>query len=253
VRSIVCGSPVETPQDSYRPPVPPRSLAAVLPCRNEAEVVRSYAREVLCALNGLAERVEVVIVDDGSTDATGDLAEGLAREDERVRVVHNRPGRGYGGALRAGFLATTADWVFYTDGDGQFDPTQLRQLLPLLECAEVVAGYRASRVEGAVRRLNGWLWTQVVNRVFGLRVRDVDCAFKVLPGRFVRETAWRSTGALISAEILARAKRAGLRVMQVPVEHRARQGGRASGANPAVIVRAFRELVALSGVIRRGE
>ncbi|CAG1011106.1 Dodecaprenyl-phosphate galacturonate synthase [Phycisphaerales bacterium] len=236
-----------------KPPVPPRSLAIVLPCRNEEANVERVVTDVIAAAQPLCPRLEIIIVDDGSTDRTPERAQALTAADPRVRLVRNHPGRGYGGALQAGFAQTRADWVFYTDGDGQFDPSQLHALLPLLEQADIVAGYRINRAEGLTRRFNAFAWTALVRAVFGLRVRDVDCAFKVFPGWFVRETPLVSNGALISAELLARATRAKLRIHQVGVRHRARSAGHPTGAKLAVILKAFRELFSLAGRIRSGK
>jgi glycosyltransferase involved in cell wall biosynthesis len=208
-------------------------------------------REVLTALAPAVEHLEVIVVNDGSADRTGTIAESLAAADPRVRVAHHATGQGYGGALRRGFAASTGDWVFYTDGDGQIDPAQLPPVLGRLAHADALIGRRLGRVEGRLRRFNGWAWTLLVNAVFGMRFKDVDCAFKVFPGWFVRSVPLRSTGALISAELLARARL--LRVEQVRVGHRPRRAGRPTGASPGVILRAVWELLSLARAIRRGE
>lgn len=236
------------------PPLP--SLGVVLPCRNEEGNVERTIRESL-ALAPHCGRLEVVVVDDGSTDGTRRLAETMARADQRVRVVHNPISLGYGGAVRRGFEATTAEWVFLTDGDGQFDLGQVGTFLANAGssgCAAAI-GFRLSRAEGTRRALNAWLWGRLVGLVFGFRYRDVDCAFKLLPGGFARSPggrAWVSSGALISAEMLARADRAGLTVVELPVEHRPRLAGAAGGASLRVIFRAFAELLSLAGTIREG-
>lgn len=236
------------------PPLP--SLAVVLPCRNEEGNLERTIRESL-ALAPLCDRLEVIVVDDGSTDGTRSLAETLREADLRVRIVHNPVNLGYGGAVRRGFEATTADWVFLTDGDGQFDLGQVAGFLTKAAHAGTPAaiGVRVTRVEGLRRALNAWLWGRLVGVVFGFRYRDVDCAFKVLPGGFARSPGgrgWVSSGALISAEMLARADRAGLTVVELPVQHRPRLAGAAGGASPRVILRAFRELLSLAGTIRGG-
>lgn len=236
------------------PPLP--SLSVVLPCRNEEGNVERTVRGSL-ALSPLCRTLEVIVVDDGSTDATRKLAGALAESDPRVRVVHNPVNLGYGGAVRRGFEATTAEWVFLTDGDGQFDLGQLGRFLSDAAHAgrPVAIGYRVRRAEGTRRALNARLWGALVGLVFGFRYRDVDCAFKVLPGDFARSPAgrtWASAGALISAEMLARADRAGLGVIELPVEHRPRLAGAAGGASPRVILRAFAELLSLAGKIRGG-
>lgn len=226
------------------------SLSVVLPCRNEAGSIAATLRDVLTHAEPIAHRLEVIVVDDASTDATSQAAQSIA--DARIRIVRRDQCQGYGAALRSGFAATTGDTIFYTDGDGQIDLTNLAQLPNLLATAEVVIGHRLNRAEGLTRRFNAFAWTTLVNLVFGLRTRDVDCAFKAFPASFIRSTPLISDGALISAELLARAKRANLRTASIGVAHRPRNAGKPTGANPRVIARAFVELFALAGRIRRG-
>lgn len=238
------------------PALPLPSLAVVLPCRNEEGNLERTISESL-ALAPLCHRLEVVVVDDGSTDRTRRLAEAMSESDQRVRVVHNPVNLGYGGAVRRGFEATTADWVFLTDGDGQFDLGQLEGFLAEASRSGRAAaiGFRVRRAEGSRRAINAWLWGKLVGLVFGFRYRDVDCAFKLLPGAFARRPAgraWVSSGALISSEMLARADRAGLTLVELPVRHRPRVTGAAGGASLPVVLRAFRELLSLAGTIRGG-
>jgi glycosyltransferase involved in cell wall biosynthesis len=231
-------------------PAPLPSLDVVLPCRNEQDALPTFIPELLAALAPAANTLTVIIVNDGSTDRTGAIADHLAAADPRVRVVHNPSPQGYGGALRAGFAASSARWVFITDGDGQFDPAQLPPLLPMLAGADGLVGRRRRRAEGPLRAFNGAAWTALVDIVLGMSFRDVDCAFKLLPGPALRSLPLRSRGALISAEILARLTRRGVRLVQVPVDHRPRRAGRPTGASPRVIARAFAELARLSLAIR---
>jgi glycosyltransferase involved in cell wall biosynthesis len=228
----------------------PASLSIVLPCRNEAGNVARVVGEALSRGADVARSVEVIVVDDGSTDSTGAIAEDLARTDPRVRVVRHPTNRGYGAALRSGFDAATSAWVFYTDGDGQLSLDDLRRLPEALDSSDVVVGYRRARQDPLARRVMGHVWTKVVNVAFGLHLRDADCAFKIFPREFLQSTALRSTGALISAELVARAERRGLRVAQIAVDHRPRVAGSSSGAHPRVIARALRELFALRRSIR---
>jgi glycosyltransferase involved in cell wall biosynthesis len=227
--------------------VPVRELSAVLPAHDEEGNIERTVREVTAALDGLGlDRFEVIVVDDGSADATPALADAMAEADPRVRAVHHPRNRGYGGAVRSGFDAARYDWVFLTDGDGQFDPAELAVLLPLADEADAVVGYRRDRADHAGRRVNAWLWAQVVRLVVGIHVRDVDCAFKLLRrSRLVEVGPLEADGAVISAELLLKLDRAGVVVRQVPVSHRPRQAGTPSGADPRVIARAFRELVRL--------
>lgn len=227
--------------------MPVREISAFLPAFDEVDSLRRTVGEVVAALDGLGlDRYEVIVVDDGSTDGTSALAEELAAALPGVRAVHHDRNRGYGAALRTGFAAARYDWVFLTDGDGQFDPTELRRLLPLAETSDAVVGYRRHRADHAGRRASGWLWGQVVRLTVGLRVRDVDCAFKLLRrSRLTEIGPLTADGAVISTELLVKLQRRGVRVEQVGVGHRARQAGAASGADPRVIATAFLELVRL--------
>jgi len=227
------------------------AISVFLPCYNEEGNVRRVVGEALAFLPTVSDDFEVVVVDDGSGDATGRIADELASGDGRVRVVHHERNRGYGAALRSGFAAARKELVFFTDGDGQFDISQLAGLLPLIADHDIVAGWRRRRQDNLLRRLNGWLWGLLVRLVLGVRSRDVDGAFKLFRRRVVESMELKSTGAMISAEILARAARAGRRYVEVPVEHRPRQAGSQTGANLRVILRALGELWKLRREIAR--
>ncbi|MFQ5590520.1 MAG: glycosyltransferase family 2 protein [Phycisphaerae bacterium] len=239
---------VATPRE--RPPRTPLAISVFFPCYNEEANVETTTRAALRTLQRISDDFEVIIVNDGSQDRTGDIADRLAAEHDRVRAVHNNPNLGYGGALQRGFLEATKDWVFYTDGDGQFDFEEIDQVLPLLDRFDIVSAYRVNRSDSIIRRLNASAWTALVNVVFGLCLRDIDCAFKIYPRRLFDEIEMSSLGALIDAEILARAKRLGYTIGQVGVHHYPRRAGEQSGANLRVILRAFKELFALARRIR---
>ncbi len=228
------------------------SLSVFFPCYNEEGNVRRVAEEALAYLPGISDDFEVILVNDGSGDATGRIADELAADEPRIRVVHHQTNRGYGGALRSGFGAATKELIFFTDGDGQFDIRQLDKLLPLIDRYDIVAGFRRRRADKVVRRLNAWLWGKLVRLVLGVRSRDVDSAFKLFRRAVVDTIEMKSNGALISAEILARAARAGFTYTELPVEHRPRLAGKQTGASLRVILRAFRELWRLRGKILGG-
>lgn len=234
-----------------RPPLDPLRLSVFFPCYNEEANVENTTRAALAAVAKISDDYEVIIVNDGSRDRTGEIADRLAREHEHVRAVHNNPNLGYGGALQRGFRSATKDWVFYTDGDGQFDFNELPTLLPLLKEYDIASAYRIDRKDSALRKLNALCWTTLVNTLFWLWVRDIDCAFKIFPRKLFDEIEMKSTGALIDTEILARAKRLGYTIGQVGVHHLPRTAGTQTGANPKVILRAFKELLLLHSDIRR--
>jgi len=228
-----------------KPPVKPLSLSVFFPCYNEEANVERTTQAALSACRALSDDFEIIIVDDGSRDRTGELADALAAAHPEVRAVHNRPNLGYGGALQAGFRAAAKPWVFYTDGDGQFDFQEIALLLPLLEHCDIVSGYRLDRRDPAIRKLNALAWTTLVNLVFGMRLRDIDCAFKLFPRSLFDRIAMHSRGALIDAEILAKATYLGYRIGQIGVHHYPRRAGEQTGANLRVIARAFKELFVL--------
>jgi len=234
-----------------KPTRSPLSLSVIFPCYNEEANVDRTTQAALKMCRRVSEDFEVIIVDDGSKDRTGEIADKLAAETPQVRAIHNRPNLGYGGALQAGFRAAGKDWVFYTDGDGQFDFEEIDKLLPLLEKYDIVSGYRLDRKDPLLRKLNAFAWTTLVNLVFGLWLRDIDGAFKMYPRTLFDEIEMKSMGALIDTEVLARAKRLGYTIGQVGVHHYPRTAGEQSGANLGVIVRAFKELFKLRGEIKR--
>lgn len=238
------------PSTLQKPPLKPLSLTITFPCYNEEANVERTTRQAVEVGRRLADDLEVVIVNDGSRDRTGEIADRLAAEIPEVRVVHNSPNKGYGGALAAGFRAATKNWIFYTDGDGQFDLNELEQVLPLLEQHDIVSCYRKKRQDPFMRKANAFAWTTLVNTLFRINLRDIDGAFKIYPKPFIDAIELHSTGALIDTEMLAKARAHGLSIGQMGVNHYPRTAGQQTGANLKVIARAFRELFKLYGQIK---
>jgi glycosyltransferase involved in cell wall biosynthesis len=225
-------------------------LSLFYPLYNEEGNIEEAARRALTILPRYAETFEVILVDDGSRDATGSIADRLAAEDSRVRAVHHPANRGYGGALRTGIAAARHEWIFYTDGDNQFDLDELRLLLPLRHDHEIVSAYRVQRNDRLHRRVNEAIFNTVIRILFGLRLRDVDCAFKLYRSSIFEGMELISEGAMIDVEILARAARRGARIAQVGVKHYPRTVGQSTGGSLAVIGRAVRELFRLRASLR---
>jgi len=226
------------------------SLTVFYPCYNEEANVREVTQRALKACERVAEDYEVLIVNDGSRDRTGEIADQIVAEsDGKVRAVHNNPNRGYGGALQRGFREAKKDWIFYTDGDGQFDFEEIDKLIVLLDEYDIASGYRLDRQDSAMRKLNAACWGALMRTLFRMRVRDIDCAFKIYPKKFIDAIELVSEGALIDTEMLARATVAGYTIGQVGVHHYPRTAGDQTGANIKVILRAFKELFKLRGQI----
>ena len=236
-------------------PMTPRpSLSLVFPVFDEVENLGELIDTALAIATRLAPAwpdFEIVLVDDGSRDGSGELIDALCARDPRIVSVRHESNRGYGAALRSGLRAARGELVFFSDADLQFDLTEIEKLLEYTHRFDIVAGYRHPRRDPWPRTLLALGWGVLVRALFGLRVRDIDCAFKVFHRRVLEAMPIESLGAFVNTEILARAVAAGYRIHQVPVSHRRRRFGVQSGASPRVIWRALRELLALSGELRR--
>jgi len=226
------------------------SISVFFPCYNERDNVARTTEQALAVLEEIGADFEVIIVDDGSSDGTGRIADEIASSNSRVKVVHHHTNLGYGAALQSGFRTASKELVFYTDGDGQFDISELPPLLPLIKQYDIVSCYRLARQDSALRKINGWCWTKLVCLLFGMKVRDIDCAFKLYKRKIFDNIKLVSTGALIDTEILARAAGKGYTITQKGVHHYPRTAGTQTGANLKVIIRAFKELFKLRKQIR---
>jgi glycosyltransferase involved in cell wall biosynthesis len=229
------------------------SLSLIMPAHNEEVAIADAVHEVLAAAGQWARDFEVIVVNDGSRDRTQALLEEIACTEPRLRIIRHEVNQGYGAALVSGFEAATKELAFFMDSDGQFDIYDLERFFPLIEEFDAVLGYRIRRQDTWMRKLNAWGWKLLVGAVFKLRVRDVDCAFKLYRAKFFREQRLETRGAMINTEILYKFRRAGYTYTEVGVHHLPRRGGRATGAKPAVIVRAFRELFIYARKWRREE
>jgi len=221
------------------------SVSVVLPAYNEAANIAQSIAEATAAVGELFAEHEVIVVDDGSRDATADIVCEIGAADPRVRVISHGRNRGYGEALRTGFLASRLDLVFFTDADLQFDITELARFMPFLGTVDVVAGYRVNRRDRPARRLNGYAWNILVRALFYVPVRDIDCAFKIFDRRVLKEIDLESVGAMVNTELMVKLGRRGSSVVEVGVTHRPRRAGEARGASPRVIATAFREVLAM--------
>jgi glycosyltransferase involved in cell wall biosynthesis len=201
----------------------------------------------LAVLAGVTDRFEVIVVNDGGRDRTGAIADRLAAENPHVRVIHHAVNLGYGAAVRSGLAAARYPLVVLADGDNQFDLNELPVLLRNLGNSDIVSGYRITRHDPALRRLYALIYNRVARLLFGIRLRDVNCGFKLYRQSLVDRLLpqLRSTGALINVEMLARAHKLGATVTEVGVHHYARETGQPTGGNPAVIFRACKEMLEL--------
>jgi glycosyltransferase involved in cell wall biosynthesis len=233
-------APSRRHEHPFAPVLP--GLAVVLPCFNEADNIAQAIHEATWAAAWNADEHQIIVVDDGSTDGTAHIAAEVARSVPDVRIVQHDQNRGYGAALVSGLRAARMPWVLLTDSDLQFDLDQLADFVPLTPEADVVVGWRLARRDPLHRRVNAAAWNWLVRHTLDVGVRDVDCAFKLIRREVVEGLPLTSTGAMISTELLVRATANGARIRELGVEHRPRVAGEQSGANPRVVLRAFREL-----------
>lgn len=217
-------------------------LSMCLPCYNEQDVIEDVLLGALAVLPEFVDEFEIVVVDDGSTDDTSLIVERLSKQDDRIRLIRHATNRGYGAAVTTALRESHGEWICFTDGDGQFSFLDLPQLLCNAQHADVVIGYRRRRADNGVRRFNSNSWKWLIRCLMGLRVKDLDCAFKLFPRWVVEELQFNSEGACISAEILTQCMRGGISICEAPVNHYPRAAGKATGANLRVVVKAFKEL-----------
>lgn len=239
-------------------PTRPR-LTFFFPAFNEEENVAETVRRALDQIGPLVDgSLEVLVVDDGSTDRTRAIADVLAAEDERVRV-HHQPNRGYGGALRAGFENARGTLIGFSDGDLQFDLREMDRLLRRLEDPErpvdVVIGYRIKRRDPPHRIFIAKTYNALVSAGFGLRVRDIDCAMKLFRREVFDGLPLATDSPFLSAELLIKLRARGERIAQVGVNHYPRAAGTNTGASFRKILRTFRDLARLRWALwtRRSE
>jgi len=225
----------------------PVTLSIFFPTYNEeANIEETITRTVrVVEESPYVGNYEILIINDGSRDGTLAVAQRLAQTYPKVLVINHPKNLGYGAALRSGIMAARMDYVFFTDADLQFDIIELQNLLVHVPENSVVLGYRAPRRDPALRLLNAWGWNTLNRLLFGLHVRDIDCAFKLFKREEIQSLRLQSKGAMLSAEALIRLSRKGVMFKEVPVSHLPRVAGSATGAKPSVIVRALGEMVSL--------
>lgn len=245
----------DTVPGSPRPAVVrlPAGLSLILPAHNEEANIEHVVDDALAVLPDFTDDFEIIVVNDGSRDATRDIVETLARRHPVVRTVNHPVNRGYGAAVTSGIKASTRPFVMFMDADRQFRIEDLADLSPFVGAFDVVAGFRMERHDPLHRRLFAEIFNVTVRVLFGVHLRDIDCAFKVFRGDMVRSLDLSAPGALINTEMQAKLRRMGATLQQVGVSHYPRIAGHATGGSPRVILRAMGETLVLWWAMRRYE
>jgi glycosyltransferase involved in cell wall biosynthesis len=217
---------------SASPAPKPAGLSVFFPAYNDSGTIASMVIRAVQAAAELTPDFEVIVVNDGSADATPAILDELARTYPHVRVVHHAKNRGYGGALQTGFRSATKELIFYTDGDAQYDPAELSALWArMTPDADLVNGYKISRSDPLHRIIIGRLYHHIVSVMFGLTVRDVDCDFRLMRRTIFERINLEKTSGVICLEMMKKVEDAGFRIVEVPVHHYHRAFGKSQFFN----------------------
>jgi glycosyltransferase involved in cell wall biosynthesis len=217
---------------SASPAERPAGLSVFFPAYNDSGTIASMVIRAVQAASELTPDYEVIVVNDGSADATPQILDELARTYSHVRVVHHAKNRGYGGALQSGFRSATKEFVFYTDGDAQYDPAELADLwAKMTPDADLVNGYKISRSDPLHRIIIGRVYHHFVSLLFGLSVRDVDCDFRLMRRSIFETIDLEKTSGVICLEMMKKIEDAGFRIVEVPVHHYHRAFGKSQFFN----------------------
>jgi glycosyltransferase involved in cell wall biosynthesis len=219
------------------------SLSVVLPAYNEQENIAGAVGHALEVLPRLARKWEVIVVDDGSTDRTADVVEDLMLEHHpRVRLLRHDVNKGYGAALRTGFSRARHDFVFYTDADNQFDVADLAYSLPMMKEHDVVVGFRVYRYDTPLRVIASWGYNLLIRALFRVRVRDVDCSFKVFRREVLDKITVETTNFFVDTELVAKARKWNFRLAEKGVRHYPRTAGETT-VQPSDVLRTLRTVL----------
>ncbi|MGQ9603686.1 MAG: glycosyltransferase family 2 protein [bacterium] len=206
-----------------------KSISFVMPAYNEEENIERAVRAIVDVANRLDLRDwEVIVVNDGSVDRTAEVLEALKNENPRIRPIHHETNKGYADALRTGFKNARCDLIFYTDSDLQFDVREVKNFLPAIEDYDIVVGFRIYRYDPLTRLVLAWGYNLIARTIFRLKVRDIDCAFKLFRREVFDVIEIRSKKFFVDTEILAKARYHGFRMTEIGVRHYPRAGGQST-------------------------
>ncbi|MDD3626720.1 MAG: glycosyltransferase family 2 protein [bacterium] len=218
-------------------------ISFFFPCYNEEDNIESLVTASEEVLRSIASEYEIIIVNDGSSDRTAEKTEELMKNNSHIKLVNHEVNSGYGSALTSGITSSRHDLIFFSDGDLQFDLKEIGKFLEKIDKYDYIIGYRINRKDNLIRRFNAGLWNLVLRLTTGLKVKDVDCAFKLFHKYIFDQITINSKGAFASAEILLNLKERNYRYTQIGVNHYPRVKGTQTGGNPLVIFKAIKELL----------
>lgn len=226
-----------------------KSLSVFLPTYNEEATIKKVVLKTKKVVEEVAGEWEIIIVNDGSSDTTGDIALELHKEDRRIRVITHQKNEGYGASLESGFYSGKFPWIAFIDSDGQFDFSEITSFIQKQKetNADLVIGYYKKRKVSPLKIVTSRIWEGAIFILFGLRVKDVDCGFKLISKRVIDTIPHLESkrGAFISSELLIKSRKFGFKIVEIPVTHYPRLQGVGTGRNLNVILRSFIDLFKL--------
>ncbi len=218
------------------------SLSFVFPMYNEIGNIETCVREALRVGYKITDNLEIVVVDDASSDGCGALVDMLALKHPELKVIHHAKNRKLGGSLRTGFAAATKDWVLYIDSDLPIQMDDALSAVPLTQNADMVIGNRQGRAEGPKREIMSWVYNRLIRVLFGLSVRDVNFAFKLFRRAILEQITLGSEGSFIDAELLIETHNAGFTIAEIPLRYYERTAGVSTLASGSVVVKILHEM-----------
>lgn len=228
-----------------------KEISVFLPAYNEELNVRRTVSEIDSFLSRLFKRYEILVVNDGSEDKTGEIAEAMAMDNTHIRVIHHKKKRGYGLALKTGFENSKHDFIFYTDMDGQFDINELKKFLPHIHDYDLMIGFRSDRKDPLMRIVVSRGFNFFVKKILNLKIKDLDCAFKLCRKDLIKKiklTCERSA----DVELLLKAKKKGAKIKEIEVRHYPRRFGKSEASvgplyivKPSLVAKSIKEILYL--------
>ena len=224
-------------------------LSVFFPCYNEEKNITTTVNKAVKVLENTAKEWEILLIDDGSKDNTPQILKKISQTNKNITVITHNPNRGYGAALKSGLYNSKYPWITFTDSDGQFDFSEIKKLIKKQKAtqADLVIGFYKGRKVAFYRILGSKLWQFAVFFLFGLRVKDIDCGFKLIRKKVIDEIPKLESerGPFISSELLIKAKKSGFKIIEIGVSHFSRTEGEATGTKLNVIIAGFKDLIRL--------
>lgn len=221
-------------------------LSVFFPAYNEEKNIKKTVLLAKKVLSKVSKEWEILVINDGSSDKTGEVVEDLQKKDKRIKLVTHKQNKGYGSALKTGFKSAKYDWVVFADSDGQFDFSEIKKFIPKINESDLVLGYRLKRADPLIRKIYTWGWNLFPKIILGMRVKDYSCGFKM-----IKKCVFNKIQPLVGEEkvtqieMLVKAQRKGFKITEVGVNHYPRKKGRATGASIKVVLKSIVDLLNL--------